>query len=339
MTPSAKTTLLGPAEERALTLLREGQRFLLSGHVRPDGDCLGSQIALAGVLRGLGKEVCVLLPDPPEDRYDFLRELCPVHVYQGGELPAHDVCALLDISELSRCGALEAPLRAASSMKLVIDHHVPSDDVWWDEAWLDQTCAATGLLVLRIARALGVEVTRESAVGAFTALVTDTGWFRYSNTDAECFEAASELLARGVEPARVYQAVYQRMNAAQPRAIGRVLDRLEYFADRRLAVIDWPRERSGEAGFEESDVVMDVLRAVQEVEVVLYLRELEDGGCKLSARSKTDYDVQALAKTFGGGGHKKAAGASLPGPLKEARERLVERALEGFGLASPSTSV
>lgn len=330
MTITAPTPELGAAEERAIALLREGQRFLLSGHVRPDGDCLGSQVALAGLLRSLGKQVQILIPDPPEERYDFLTSVTEVCVHTGGPIPEHDVCVLLDISELSRCGSLEEPLRAAPSKKLVIDHHVPPADVWWDEAFLDTSCAATGLLVLRIAHALGIELEPSAAIGAFTALVTDTGWFKYSNTDAECFHAAAELQAIGVDPSRIYNAVFQRMDATQPRAIARVLERLEYFAERRLALIAWPQERAGDPAFEESDVVLDIVRAVTDVEVVLYLRELADGSCKLSSRSKTDYDVQALAKCFGGGGHKKAAGATLPGPLTEARERLVQRALEGF---------
>jgi len=333
---SDPTRTVSEAQERALTLLRESDRFLLTGHVRPDGDCIGAQAALWSVLRACGKEVVILNPDPPSPCFDYLSSACPFGVYDGGAIPAHDVCVLLDISVLERCGTLAEPLGAAPSRKLVIDHHVAGDQ-WWDEAFLDVGCAATGLLVRRIAHALEVPLNSLSAEAIFTSMVTDTGWFKYSNTNVECFEAAAELLSAGVLPARLYSAVFQRTDGEQPRMIGRALDRLEYFSQGRLAVVDWPATAStgglgGNGGaapsFEETDVLLDIVRSVESVEVVIFLRELEDGSCKLSARSKTDYDVQALASEFGGGGHVKAAGATLEGPLVNARARLVASALQ-----------
>lgn len=317
-----------PGKQRALELLRAGRRFLLVGHVKPDGDCLGSQAALARVLELSGKEVWVVNPDPIEDRFDFLAETVRYRAWQGGELPAHDVAVFLDFCELSRTGAMEPALRAAGSKKLVVDHHLFHGEPWWDESYVDTTAAATGIVVHRIARELGVALDAAGAQGVFTALVTDTGWFKYSNTDAETFAVASELVARGCRPNEVYSAVYQRASRNEPKAIARALSRLEYFADGRLAVVDLPRAAPGEPDLADSDEVLDILRSVRAVEVVLILREQADGTAKLSARSKGAFDVNALARRFGGGGHAKASGATLRVPLAQARADVIAGALE-----------
>ncbi len=321
-------------QQRALALLREGQRFLLTGHVRPDGDCVGAQAALCRLLEAMGKDVWIVNPDPLQPQFDYLERDVRYRAWTGGELPAHDVAVLLDCSELSRCGDLAEPIAQAASKKLVIDHHVHHGADWWDEAYVDCAASATGLLVLRIARELGVELDVVAARGVMTSIVTDTGWFKYSNTDSETLQAAAELAGKGVEMHELYRSIYQRSGRDQPRAVARLLSRLEYFADGRLAVVDLPLAAAGEAELADGDEALDMLRAVETVEVVLFLRALRDGSVKLSARSKSDYDVNRLARQLGGGGHVKASGASLPGPLAQARERVVELALAGFEVGS-----
>jgi len=315
-------------QERALSLLRSAQRFLLVGHVRPDGDVIGAQGALARGLQSLGKEVRILNADPPPAVFDYLTRALPYAVYEGGALPPHDVVVLLDFNELSRTGSMAAPLASAGSKKLVVDHHPYEGRPWWDACYVDVRAAATGLLVRRILRALGAPLDRVGAMAVFTSLVTDTGWFRYSNTDAETLTLAGELVSLGVEPAALFGALYQRRPAGEPRALGAVLGRLEYFAGGRLALAHQPLGNGGEPVLEDGDPLLDLVRAVEAVEVVLYLREVEPGVCKLSARSKSAFDVNRLARLFGGGGHVKAAGATIHGPLTEVRERLLRAALE-----------
>ena len=173
---------------------------------------------------------------------------------------------------------------------------------------------------------------RVAALGVFTSIVTDTGWFKYSNTDAETLMVAAEVCAAGVEPHTVFGSIYQRARPEQPTAIARVLDSLEYVAGGRAAVCSIPS--SDGQGLADSDEVLDILRAVEPVEVVLFLRELDDGRCKLSARAKSDYPVNELAARFGGGGHRKAAGATLSGPLSEARMRVVGALLDDWQVPS-----
>jgi phosphoesterase RecJ-like protein len=325
--PRLSTSDMLAARTRALEALRGHERFLLIGHVRPDGDCLGSQTALARVLQALGKQVHVVNPDPIQPQFDYLAKECDFRAYTGGALPEHDVGVLLDFCELERCGPMSEPLRKAPSSKMIIDHHLFHGDPWWDDAYVDVSASATGLLVRRIARELGVELDRGAALGVFTSIVTDTGWFKYSNTDAETLALAAELVEHGVQPAALFGSIYQRNDPSQPLAIARVLQRLEYFDGNRVAIVDLPEARENEAELSDSDEVLDILRAVRGVEVVLFLRETSDGKCKLSARSKGTRDVNALARRFGGGGHAKASGATLPGPLAAARKSLVEAAL------------
>jgi bifunctional oligoribonuclease and PAP phosphatase NrnA len=330
MSPTVKQAT-SPEQSRALEVLSKGSRFLLSGHVKPDGDCLGSQAALDCVLRALGKEVWIVNPDAVEERYDFLAKETRFRTYSGGELPAHDVEVFLDFCELSRTGPMEKALAAHPSKKVIVDHHLFHGTPWWDAAFVDTRASATGVVVARIADAFGVELDRVASQAIFTAIVTDTGWFKYSNADAETFALASRLVSAGCQPSKLFDAIYQRAARSEPKAIARALSRVEYFGDGRLAVIDLPRAKPGEDELIDTDEVLDLLRAVRTVEVVLFLREQKDGTTKLSARSKTDFDVNRLARRFGGGGHAKASGATLAGPLEDARARLVAGALEDLG--------
>ena len=315
------------AQQRALDLLRVGKRFLLAGHVRPDGDCIGGQAALAHGLQALGKEVVIVNPDGPGRHFDYLYKGAPFQVFDSRSIPEHDVCCLLDINELSRCGGLARHLREASSKKLVIDHHPYEGEPWWDAAYMDSSASATGLLVWRILKQLDVQLDRFAAEAVFTSLVTDTGWFRYGNTDAETMRVAAEMVGLGANPAGIFQKIYQRNEQTEPQAMGRLLDRVEYYAHGRLAVVDQPLS-DNETALKDGDPVLDLLRAVETVEVVLYVRELEPGLCKLSARSKTLFDVNQLARQFGGGGHVKASGATIKGGLSKVRDDLVRATIE-----------
>jgi len=321
---------LTEAQQAALELLRSAESVLLTGHARPDGDCVGAQAALARVLMALGKHVVILNPDPPEPQFDYLSSQLEYRAYSGGEVPEHDLTVLLDCSELSRCGDLAPVLAAETTKKLVIDHHIHVGGDWWDETFADVTASATGILVYRIARALEVELDAVAAAGVFTSIVTDTGWFKYSNTDAETLRVAGELVERGVDPHEVYGAIYQRRPAEHPTRVGEALASTKVHANGRLAVVIVPLEEGRPADF-DSDDVMDILRSVDGLEVVLLLRELEGGMCKLSARSKSDYDVNALARSFGGGGHAKASGATLKGRPDDVMRELIAAAEAGFG--------
>src|SRR5258706_1033485 len=253
------TPQLALERERALELLARGRRFVLSGHQRPDGDCLGAQAALASLLVDQGREVWIYNPDPPEKRYAYLSEKVPLRAFTGAELHVHEVTVLLDFSELSGTGELAPVLQAQPSKKLVVDHHIHHGPPWWDACYVDVAASATGLLVRRFARELGWKLDRAAAQGVFTSLVTDTGWFKYSNTDAETLATASEMLALGVDPARVFDALYQQRSRQHPACLGRLLARAEYFADGRLVLVDQPLAEKINPDLVDTDKLLDIL--------------------------------------------------------------------------------
>jgi len=302
-------------QRAAVALLASSKRILLTGHERPDGDCLGSQAALARVLGARGQSAFVLNVDEPDQHYREVTAVADFMVDDGGPLPEHDLVVMLDGGDLSRTGALAKRLTDAPSRKLVVDHHLHAGDAWWDAAFVDTKASATGVLVRRIAGHLGAEIDADTARAIFTTLVTDTGWFKYSNTDEETLLIAAELVAAGVRPAEVYGDLFQRQALEHPRSLAAALARTTYHADGRLVVIDLPLGPDARSTDVDGDVALDILRSVESVEVALVVREVGP------ARSK-------LALGFGGGGHAKAAGATIESPLARARVDLVEAALE-----------
>jgi len=319
--------VLDPEQIHAIETLKGAQRVLLTGHERPDGDCIGAQAAISRVLEALGKQVAILNPDPPELRFGVLSRAVDFGVDQGGPIPPHDLLILLDCSELSRTGALSKRFEEAGSKKMVIDHHIKPLDRWWDASFHDVTASSTGLLGARVANELGVPLDDIAARGIFASLVTDTGWFKYSNTDAETLALAASLVGLGIDVSKQYMDLFQRRPETHPNELGKLLTSTEFHADGRLALLTLPLNPQGKVHELDTDDALDVVRSVGTIEVVVFVREVRPGLCKLSARSKTTYDVAALASTFGGGGHRKAAGATIKGSLKEASQRVLRAAL------------
>lgn len=326
----------------ALDLIRASQRILVAGHLRADGDSLGAAIVMVRGLRAMGKQAELILPDPPDGRYGFLERRTPWSLYAGsGSLPEHDLVIVCDCSQLDRLGAMGAELDSLGSKRLVVDHH-PFDRAihHWDAEYHDVTAAATGLLAIDLVRELGGEPDEAALEAAFVALMTDTGWLKYSNADARAFAAAADLVGRGVDPDSVFRDIYQQTPAGTPRGIGAALSNTEYLADGRavLGWIDAATLRAKNAELIDTDEVLDILRSVQSVEVVAFLSE-RGGRVKVSFRSKTWIDVNQIARQVGGGGHARAAGATFAEgtSIDDARAQLAEL-LESAVAAGPATT-
>jgi phosphoesterase RecJ-like protein len=322
--------------EQAANLLRRGERFLVTGHVRADGDCLGAESALYHLLRALGKEVAVVNPDAVAPRYSFLAEHTPYAEWKAGSprggVPPFDVACVLDVALLARAGAVGDLVAASGVPRIAFDHHEPSDANSWDVALIDPTAPATGVLIHRLARRMGIALPLPALEAVFVSIVTDTGWFKYSNTDRETFQIAADLVEAGVRPVDVYAKVFQDFPPRWPIGVGVALRSLRYEADGRLAIAAVRRQDLETAGgdLSDTDEVLDILRAVGRVEVVLLFRESAPGRVKLSARSKGGVDVNALLRPLGGGGHKRAAGADLTGSVEDVVARVVRSAVEAL---------
>ncbi|MCA8952426.1 MAG: bifunctional oligoribonuclease/PAP phosphatase NrnA [Planctomycetes bacterium] len=321
-------------------LVRDNQTFLLSGHENPDGDCLGAQVALSRLLQALGKVPRIVNPDPLGKTFDFLQRHTQFDHCRGEQpLPAFDVAILLDCSTLSRLGGLGTRLRTAGKPIAVVDHHVGSENGDGDACYVDATAAATGALVRRLFREFEVPLDVVAAEGVFLSLVSDTGWFRYSNTDAEVLGMASELVAAGVDVGAIYDSLYRRQHRDSAAVLTSALQRHRFECGGRLAIVPLDKsvmERAVRIDF-DTDSVLEPLRSLDGVDIVALLKERFDGTVKLSMRARTDVDVQAICKTFGGGGHKRASGATMHMSLAEAEKAViagVARALDGSGVGS-----
>lgn len=294
--------------------------FVVCGHVSPDGDCLGSQLALAAALRRLGKRVtCVLVKDEPVEA-NLLRVLDGAQdlVFAGAYKGAPGAFVGVDVPTRERIGEAACALLDQASFSFTIDHHAV-DTTMCDMVYVDPDAASTTMLIWELAGYLGVERTGAVANCCYTGLVTDTGRFQYQNTDERCMRLAAEMVAAGADPASVSREVFQNRTYASMRLEATAIMRAEFSDDGATALGYLTREDFARFGAQKSDAepVIDALRRIEGVRVACMLREQED--CiRGSLRAKDDTDVSAIARTFGGGGHVAAAGFTLHCTLDEA---------------------
>ncbi len=331
--------MIAPAGHRLFRDLCLGARStILTTHVNPDGDALGSQLGLARFLADRGRKVRIVNPDPTPDNLRFLEAHGPVvEVYDRAShddaLRDVELLVLVDNAAPDRLGRMEDALVAAAGHTLCIDHH-PTRGTPWAYQILDEESCATAMMVYELARACDWVPERAAAEALYVGLATDTGFFRFNSTSVRAHEVAAELLARGVAPARVYQAIHERNSLAYTRLLGHALAELTLDAGGAIAVVALPLALVRSLGAEEVDAgeAATSLLAVDGVVVALLFRELAEGRVKVSLRSKAGFDVHRLAGEFGGGGHRNASGIVMSGGLDAVRRAVVERA--GAALAA-----
>jgi len=304
------------------------KRFVLSSHVRPDADAVGSELAMAAILERMGKSVRIVNPSAIPPGLMFLDPT--QRVLKMGEGISHeqvvdtDVHIILDTSSWVQLVDVGKALRASSAVKVVIDHHHSAEDIGALE-FKDSQAEATGALVIRMADALGIPLPREAAVPLFCALATDTGWFRFSSTTGETLRSAARLIDLGVEPDLIYQLIYEQYSYARVKLAGCVLSRVTLDAGGRLAYT-WVTlsdfDETGSKPVDTEDLVNECLK-IAGTQCAFIAIEQPNKRVKVSFRSRTQFDVTKVAEQFGGGGHKQAAGAILPGPVPDAKKKVL----------------
>lgn len=309
-------------------IIRANGRFVLTSHVRPDADALGSEMGLAGVLESLGKTVRIINPGATPDHLAFLDPGKRIQKIGEGVTVEQacdtDVHMILDTSAWGQLNDLRKVLEKTAARKVVVDHHVSSDNLGAQE-FKDTTAAATGVLMLELALALGVSPTAEQASAMFAAIATDTGWFRFPNTDTRTLRAAAQLIDFGAKPSTLYRELYEKSTLARLKLHGRVLSRVAVEAEGRLAYTYVMRKDFEETGTHPSDtedLVNDCL-TINGTQCAFILVEQQSAQVKCSFRSRTELDVAKIAEQFGGGGHRQASGAMLPGPFAKALETVL----------------
>jgi bifunctional oligoribonuclease and PAP phosphatase NrnA len=308
-------------------LVQLHQRFLLTTHVRPDPDGLGSQLALADVLDGMGKEVHLVIASKFPPKYSFLDSERRIQrfVPPGDAYRNVDVMIVLDTGTWNQLGDFGPFFKAAAAKKVVIDHHLSQDDLGALRL-VDTGAEATGRLVWEAAQALGRPLSTRAATALYAALATDTGWFRHKNTTAETQLLAAELTRAGADPPLLFDQIYEQNTLARQHLYGLMLTRLRVAEQGRIAYTEIRKTDYAETGATPQDTedMVGSTRGIIGVEVGLLFLEQPDGGVKISFRSRAQVDVARLAEQFGGGGHRLAAGATLPTSLPEAQRRVLD---------------
>jgi phosphoesterase RecJ-like protein len=307
-------------------LVRRHQRFLLTTHIRPDGDALGSMLALADGLGRLGKSVRMVVASSIAPRYRFLDPDGRIGHFEppGDEWRDADLAFVLDTSAWTQLGSFGPFFKSLAVTKVVIDHHQTQDDLG-AHRFVDTGVEATGRLVHDALAALDVPLTPAIATNLYVAVATDTGWFRHSNTTADTHLLAARLIAAGARPTELYDLLYEQNTLPRLKLMGVVLGRLELACHGLVAHSEIHRgdyEATGATPADSEDLIN--LLTVVGVEVRLLFMEQPRGGIKVSFRSRSRVDVARAAERFGGGGHARAAGATLAGSLDEARARVLD---------------
>jgi phosphoesterase RecJ-like protein len=307
-------------------LVRGRRRFLLATHVRPDGDGLGSMLALAETLEQHGKQCDLVIASTFPPRYDFLdpNRRIARFVPPGDRWRAAEAVLILDTGTWNQLDSFGPFLRELKVPRIVIDHHQTQDDLG-AIGFIDVTAEATGRLTREAIAALGFPLTPSVASRLFVALAMDTGWFRHANTTPATYALASELVRAGARPELLYDELFERNSLPRLKLMGLVLDRLQVVEGGQVAYSDVRRGdyEATNATPQDTEDLVNFTRSVAGVEVGMLFMEQPRGGVKVSFRSRS-LDVARLAERFGGGGHQLAAGATLPASLDEARARVLD---------------
>ena len=320
ITPQTNATL-----DEIAQVIRDHDDFVICGHVSPDGDCLGSQLALQHALAAMGKRcTCLLVRDEPiEDALSFLpgvEDMVPAEAYEG----SCSVFIGVDVPTRERIGAA-ASLLDASVTSITLDHHA-ADTRMCEHAYIDPDSASASMIVWELVKLLLDEPPVECAECAYTGLVTDTGCFCFQNTDAAAFDSASELIAHGADPAAIAAKAFQARSLASLKLEALVIERLSLVAQDQAAISWAVKQDFDRLGATKADAepLIDTIRELGGIRVACMLRE-QDGCVRGSLRSKDGTDIAQIARELGGGGHTTAAGFSLNMPIEQAIQLMTEK--------------
>ncbi len=312
--------------------LAKQDHFLLSCHVSPEGDAIGSLLAVESLLKRLGKKTTVVCEDPFPERLSCLSRKSWHQVHQIKK-PASSFKALVvtDCPTLERIGKVKDLLTPQTKI-FNIDHHI-SNQFFGHYNYIRPEAAACGEVVVDLFKHFHLPLNREEAKNLYVALATDTGSFKYSNTTVHCHQIAAELIAAGIDIEKINDELYATYSLNKIKLHSRLLARVKTFFKRRVAAVGMKREdlRQSGATYEDTEGFIDFLKYLKEVKVAFFMSEMQEPNqVRVSFRSKGNYDVNKIATYFQGGGHKKASGCTIQGTLQEAEAKIVNRLRKEF---------
>ena len=313
---------VNPAIEAIRSEILKGRRFLITSHARPDGDSIGSQLAMAFALDALGKQVRIVNADPAPEHYQDFPGMDRIELATSVDPLSVDAVIVMECSDLRRTGVtgLERELL------INIDHHA-GNALYGAVNWHDETAAACGEMVFTVIQALGVPLTEEIATHIYLAILTDTGSFHHSNITPRTFEICRRCVEAGVTPAVMARRVFDSNSFGKLKLIGALLDDMELADEGRLAILHLDDDMLAATGSTHNDTegLINLPLTAREIQAVVFFKATDTGDVRVSMRSKYDVDVRRVANEFGGGGHKNAAGFTVTGTLAEVRDTIVQR--------------
>jgi len=311
-----------------IELIRKHDRFVLTSHIRPDCDALGSELGMAGILEAMGKQVSIVNGHPTPPSLSFLDPTGGIRVI-GENILANEVkgdCLIvLDTSAWAQLGPMAEVLRRFEGTKIVIDHHVGEDDLG-TQFFKDTSAEATGHLVALLAKKAGVSISKPMAMALYSAIATDTGWFRFASTTSDTYRVIADLVDCGASPSSIYGDLYERDTIGRVRLRGRILSRVQSECNGTLVHTFVRKEDFVESGALASDTedAINLALAIEGTKVAFIMIEQIRGGFKVSFRSRCHVDCNELSRQFGGGGHRAAAGAFVEGDFNELQTRVLQ---------------
>ena len=322
--------------KKAIDLIDSSNNILVATHTRPDGDACGSVVAITEALKGLGKNITPMLLDELPKWYEFLFDEKPIVFGQDTDIDqlqkaGIDLVVLLDVNSDNQLPGFCDFLKQSKTRVLVIDHHISADGLG-DIELHDPTAAAAGQIVYELLKFADWQITEKIARSLFVAIATDTGWFRFTNTDARALKACAELMQKDIDTAAIYQTLYRNFSSQRFALMTVMLNSLELQLDNRYAAqsITQADFKSTGADLKDTENLIDECQRISSVQAAALFVELPDGKIKCSLRSRSDVDVRKVAQTFGGGGHKMAAGTHLTGPLEQAKQLVLDQIQKQF---------
>ena len=309
---------------QVVQLIENKKFFGITTHRRPDGDGIGSSLALWWLLKSLDKEAEVIVCDPVPSSCirlpgaDKVRRVCEID-------RDYDAVFVMECSDVERPGIVNLDKQFVVN----IDHHA-SSQLFGDINWIDSTASAVGEMIYNLCKAIGGRITREIAECVYTALLTDTGSFHYSNTTERTFKVASELIRAGVKPAKLAESIYSSYPWSRVLLLGQVMSSVRRDSTGKVAALRQSQQMLDFARATEEDAegFVNIPLSAEDVEAVVMLKESEPGVFRASLRSKGDVNVAKIAEKFGGGGHKNAAGCTLEGDWDGVEDTLVKMLTE-----------
>ncbi|MBA7511531.1 Bifunctional oligoribonuclease and PAP phosphatase NrnA [subsurface metagenome] len=309
---------------KILKVIRENRTFFISSHMKPDGDSIGAQLVLASFLRRLGKDVYIANRDPVPVIYQFLLHSSDIHIVEKVERN-FDVAFILDCGDLQRVGNI-IDLKNRVKIIINIDHHVDCE-LFGDYNYVEPRASSVAEELYDIFKQAHLEIIEEEALALYVGILTDTGRFQEANTTPRCHEIVAELISKGISPQVVSQKVYEARTEPGLKLLSLTLSTLEVTADGKIALLLITQDMYKKTGARDDEVegFVNFAREMEGVEVGVLFKETNvSNQLRVSFRSKGKIDVSKIARLFGGGGHRNAAGCAIQGAVEEVKQKVLK---------------